>query len=409
MGTMTFNLVKGDSALASGKQAFLKFVETHKPDAVAVGNGTGGRESEKLIRGAFTEAGVKDVIVVSVSEAGASVYSASELAAKEFPDLDLTIRGAVSIARRLQDPLAELVKIDPKSIGVGQYQHDVYQPLLAKKLDDVVESCVNRVGAELNTSSPALLSRIAGIGPKLSESIVSHREENGPFSELKQLLSVPKLGPKAFEQASGFLRIRGGANPLDASAVHPERYALVREMASDLEVDVKTLVGNASLADQIDIKRYISDGVGEPTLKDIIAELKKPGLDPRKDFEPPAFRDDVNTLEDLTQGMRLFGVVTNVTAFGAFVDVGVHQDGLVHISELADRFVKDPNEVVKVGDKIDVRVLDVDLNRKRISLSARSEGLRTATKRSGQGQGQRAHKPKPRQFSNNPFKDLLKK
>jgi uncharacterized protein len=268
---------------------------------------------------------------------------------------------------------------------------------------------VNRVGAELNTSSPALLSRIAGIGLKLSENIVSHREENGPFSELKQLLSVPKLGPKAFEQASGFLRIRGGANPLDASAVHPERYPLVREMASDLEVDIETLVGNALLAEQINIKRYIRDGVGEPTLKDIIAELKKPGLDPRKDFEPPAFRDDVNTLEDLTQGMRLSGVVTNVTAFGAFVDVGVHQDGLVHISELADRFVKDPSEVVKVGDKLDVRVLDVDLERKRISLSARSEGSRTAAKRSGQGQGKRAPKPKPRQFSNNPFKDLLRK
>ncbi len=410
LANMTFNLVKGDNAVQAGRRDFTAFVKTHRPAAVAVGNGTGGRESEKFIREALKAAGIEGVIVVPVSEAGASVYSASELAAKEFPELDLTIRGAISIARRLQDPLAELVKIDPKSIGVGQYQHDVYQPMLAKKLDDVVESCVNRVGAELNTSSAELLSRIAGIGPKLSENIVRFREENGPYRELKGLFAVPKLGPKAFEQAAGFLRIQGGDNPLDSSAVHPERYELVKEMASDLRVDLNALVGDSTLPDQIDIQRYIRDGVGEPTLKDIIAELKKPGRDPRKDFEPPAFRDDVNTLEDLAQGMTLSGVVTNVTAFGAFVDVGVHQDGLVHISELADRFVKDPNEVVKVGDKITVRVLEVDLQRKRISLSARSDSPRQDKRRGGDSKSKGGPKRQPpRQFTNNPFKDLLRK
>ena len=355
------------------------------------------------------------IIVVQVSEAGASVYSASELARAEFPDLDLTVRGAISIARRLQDPLAELVKIDPKSIGVGQYQHDVYQPLLVKKLDDVVESCVNRVGAELNTSSAALLARIAGIGPKLAGNIVARREEKGGYRRLKELLDVRGLGPKAFQQAAGFLRIADGDHPLDASAVHPERYDLVRQMAEDMAVDLKTLVDHSALADKIAIARYVSGEVGEPTLRDIIAELKKPGRDPRQDFETPSFREDVQKIEDLTEGMVLEGVVTNVTAFGAFVDVGVHQDGLVHISELANRFVKDPKEVVKVGDKIKVRVIGVDLGRRRISLSAKTESSPTAAKqerprppRDRKPRDPRPPKPKPRKFSNNPFADLLK-
>jgi uncharacterized protein len=418
---MMFNLVKGDSAQESGRREFVQFVKKHDPAAIAIGNGTAGRETEKFVRETLKEAGVAGVIVIPVSEAGASVYSASELAAKEFPDLDLTIRGAISIARRLQDPLAELVKIDPKSIGVGQYQHDVYQGLLAKKLDDVVESCVNSVGAELNTSSAALLSRIAGIGPKLADNIVAHREQSGAYKDLKELLKVPKLGPKAFEQAAGFLRIMNGENPLDASAVHPERYDLVRRMAKDMAVDLKELVGNASLADRIEIRKYIDDTVGEPTLKDIVAELKKPGRDPRADFEPPSFREDVQTMEDLSEGMILSGIVTNVTAFGAFVDIGVHQDGLLHISELADTFVKDPKDVVKVGDKLSVKVIGLDLPRKRISLSAKSDnaqaagafgGAQAGGPRPDRGPGGPRNQPQkrqePRKFANNPFADLLK-
>jgi protein Tex len=413
LDNMTFNLVKGDSAASQGRQALIAFVKKHRPEAVAVGNGTGGRETEKFIREALREAGLGHILVVQVSESGASVYSASELAGKEFPALDLTVRGAISIARRLQDPLAELVKIEPKSIGVGQYQHDVYQGLLSRKLDDVVESCVNGVGAELNTSSAQLLSRIAGIGPKLAENIVTYRETNGAFKNLKELLKVQKLGPRAFEQAAGFLRIANGENPLDASAVHPERYDLIKRMAGDMAVDLTELVGNASLADKIQIAKYIDETVGEPTLKDIIAELKKPGRDPRQDFEPPSFRDDIQTMEDLEEGMSLSGVVTNVTAFGAFVDVGVHQDGLVHISELADRFVKDPSEVVKAGDKIKVRVIGVDLARKRISLSAKS-GVSDGGGQSQKGgggahrSGGRGGRPAPRKFTNNPFADLLK-
>jgi len=363
------------------------------------------------------------VIVLQVSEAGASVYSASELAAKEFPDLDLTVRGAISIARRLQDPLAELVKIEPKSIGVGQYQHDVHQPLLVRNLDEVVESCVNHVGVELNTASAALLSRVAGIGPNIATNIVAARDENGAFTSRKEVLKVQKLGPRTFEQCAGFLRIRGATNPLDGSAVHPERYKLVERIAKDMGAELGELVGNATLADKIDISSYVGEDVGELTLRDIVAELKKPGRDPRKSFEPPAFREDVQTMEDLHEGMELEGIVSNVTAFGAFVDVGVHQDGLVHVSELADRFVKDPAEVVKVGDKIQVRVLGVDLPRKRISLSARSGAAssgsgrgpdkgdsrdnRTAT-RTG-GRHNRPSNKGANKFSYNPFADLLKK
>ncbi|MDJ0766803.1 MAG: Tex family protein [Myxococcota bacterium] len=414
LGNMTFNLVQGKDSAARGKEDLAAFVKRFDPGAIAVGNGTGGREAEKFAREALREASLGHIVVVQVSEAGASVYSASELAGKEFPDLDLTVRGAISIARRLQDPLAELVKIEPKSIGVGQYQHDVHQPLLVRKLDEVVESCVNHVGVTLNTASAPLLARVAGIGPKLAENIVAHREVNGAFKRRKDLLGVAKLGPKAFEQAAGFLRIPNGEHPLDASAVHPERYGLVEQMASDIQVDLALLTSNASLADRIDISSYVSDDVGEPTLRDIIAELKKPGLDPRDTFNPPAFREDVQTMEDLQEGMKLEGIVTNVTAFGAFVDVGVHQDGLVHVSELADRFVRDPAEIVKVGDKISVRVIGVDLARKRISLSAKSEvppkGASHPTKQAKRPQKpMRPQKQRPAKFTYNPFADLLKK
>jgi len=274
----------------------------------------------------------------------------------------------------LQDPLAELVKLDPKSIGVGQYQHDVYQPLLAQKLEDVVVSCVNYVGVEVNTASAFLLARVAGVGNSLARKIVAYRDKNGAFTSRASLLKVPSLGPKVFEQAAGFLRIRSGVHPLDASAVHPERYALVEKMTADLGVALKDLVGHAEVADKIDIRKYVSAEVGEPTLKDIIAELKKPGRDPRETFEALCFRDDVNMIEDLKPGMVLMGIVTNVTAFGAFVDVGVHQDGLVHVSELADRYITDPAEVVQAGDRIKVWVKDVDTQRKRIALSAKSNG-----------------------------------
>ncbi|MBQ3749384.1 MAG: helix-hairpin-helix domain-containing protein, partial [Kiritimatiellae bacterium] len=312
-------------------------------------------------------------IVVSVSEAGASVYSASEIARKEFPDLDLTVRGAISIGRRLQDPLAELVKVDPKAIGVGQYQHDVSQPMLGAKLDEVVVSCVNGVGVELNTASAPLLERVSGITPTLAKSIVEWRNENGKFSSRNDLKKVKGLGDKAFEQCAGFLRIRGAANPLDSSAVHPERYALVGLMARDAGLSVSELVGNSAAAKKIDVRRYITNDVGEPTLKDIVNELVKPGRDPRATFEPPKFRDDVTKIEDVKEGMKLEGVVTNVTAFGAFVDIGVHQDGLVHLSELSDNFVSDPASVVKAGDRLQVTVIGVDRARGRISLSAKSK------------------------------------
>ena len=375
---------------AEAQETIAKIVARFKPEAVAVGNGTAGRETEAFVR-AVLKTLKADVMVVSVSEAGASVYSASDTARDEFPDLDLTVRGAISIGRRLQDPLAELVKIDPKAIGVGQYQHDVHQPLLGDKLDEVVVSCVNKVGVELNTASAPLLTRVSGIGESLAKRIVSWRDENGAFKSRTELLKVSGLGPKAFEQSAGFLRIRGAANPLDASAVHPERYALVEKMAADLGVAVRDLVGNAALVDRIDVKRYISGDVGEPTLKDILDELKKPGRDPRDVFEKPAFRDDVTTIEDVKEGMTLEGIVTNVTAFGAFVDIGIHQDGLVHVSELADRFVRDPAEVVKTGDKIKVRVIGIDKARNRVALSARTQPRPAA------GQHLSASSPRPNQ------------
>ena len=371
LDTVTIYLARSGE-LVTAKIDLLRLVQKYRPEAIAIGNGTGGRDTEAFVRETLKQANISNIIVVSVSEAGASVYSASDIAREEFPDLDLTIRGAISIGRRLLDPLAELVKIEPKAIGVGQYQHDVYQPMLADKLGEVVESCVNHVGVELNTASAPLLARVAGVGPSMAKKIVSYRNEHGAFKSRKELLSVPTLGPKTYEQAAGFLRIRGAENPLDASAVHPERYALVEKMAKDMGVDLKAMIGNATLVDSIKIRDYISDDVGELTLKDILAELKKPGRDPRATFEMPKFLENVMTIEDVKPGMQIEGIVTNVAAFGAFVDIGVHQDGLVHVSQISDRFVRDPAEAVKVGQKLKVTVIEVDVARKRISLSARS-------------------------------------
>lgn len=354
--------------------AIRMLVQRFTPELIAIGNGTASRETETLTKAALREMDAPHPTVVVVNEAGASVYSASDLARSEFPDLDVSLRGAVSIARRLQDPLAELVKIDPKSIGVGQYQHDVNQTKLKQRLDDIVMSCVNRVGVELNTASAALLGYVAGIGPTLAQSIVALRDQKGGLRSRADLKDVPRLGAKAFEQAAGFLRVRGGAHPLDGSAVHPERYRLVERMAADLGVEVQAFIGNDALVDRIELAKYVSDDVGMPTLRDIVAELKKPGRDPRAAFEPPAFREDIQKPSDLHAGMVLEGVVTNIVAFGAFVDIGVHQDGLVHVSQLADHYVRDPNDVVKVGQKVKVTVQSVDLPRNRIALSMKRDG-----------------------------------
>jgi uncharacterized protein len=352
-----------------------KLVKAHAPAAIAVGNGTAGRETEAFVR-KLQGAGLvpKELRVVSVSEAGASVYSASDVAREELPSLDVTLRGAVSIGRRLQDPLAELVKIDPKSIGVGQYQHDVDQPALAESLERVVERVVNQVGVELNTASPTLLEHVAGLGKALAQAIVAHRAKHGAFATRTQLKEVPRLGARAFEQCAGFLRISDGAEPLDASAVHPERYGVVTKMAKDLGVTRKALVGNDALAAKVDVAKYVDDeaGLGLPTLGDIVAELKKPGRDPRAEFTEVGFSSDITEFAHVKPGQVLNGVVTNVAAFGAFVDIGVHQDGLVHVSELAHRFVKDPAEVVKVGDRVKVKVLQVDEARRRIALSIKA-------------------------------------
>lgn len=368
-----------------------RLVDTHGVELIGIGNGTASRETEAAVKAVLRDMPEPRPIAVTVNEAGASVYSASEVAREELPDLDVSLRGAVSIARRLQDPLAELVKIDPKSIGVGQYQHDVNQTQLKRRLDEVVESCVNRVGVEVNTASVPLLSYVSGIGPALAQAIVRVRDQRGGFRSRRELLEVPRLGAKAFEQAAGFLRIRGGDHPLDASAVHPERYDLVEAIARDLGASVGDLVGNPALIERIEPERYLSEHVGLPTLHDIIEELKKPGRDPRESFEAPAFRDDVTEIKDLKPGMVLEGVVTNIVAFGAFVDVGVHHDGLVHVSQLADRFVKDPNEVVRVGQKVRVTVLSVDLERNRIALSMKSRpdigGATPGAGSSGGGKG----------------------
>jgi len=386
----------GRGQVESAQQNLLRLIKTHRVEMVAIGNGTAGREMDQFVKQCLKNAGIK-LPVVMVSESGASVYSASDIAREEFPELDLTVRGAISIARRLQDPLAELVKVDPKSIGVGQYQHDVSQTALKKTLNDVVESCVNYVGVDLNTASWALLSFVSGIGESLAKSIVGYRDEHGKFEQRKQLLKVPRFGKKAFEQAAGFLRICDGKQPLDNTAVHPERYKLVEQMAKDSGADLTQLVSEPARLDSIDLDRYVAVDVGLPTLRDIITELKKPGRDPRETFVSTTFREDVMEIKDLQAGMRLNGIVTNVAAFGAFVDLGVHQDGLVHISQLADRFVKDPNEVVKVGQQVQVKVLEVDLQRKRIALTMRSDS-ENAPKRDNQPSRRAKPVQKERQY-----------
>ncbi len=360
------------SDLLQSENVLLRLIRDYQPELIAIGNGTASREAEKFVADVLRKHSL-GLTKVMVSEAGASVYSASEAAIEEFPELDVTVRGAISIAHRLQDPLAELVKIDPKAIGVGQYQHDVDQPLLHKALEREVESCVNAVGVDLNTASAALLSRVAGIGTVLAKRIVSWRDENGSFSTRRELLKVPRLGQKAFQQAAGFLRIRGGSEPLDASAVHPEQYPLVQKIASTLQVVPNQLVGNERLLTSLQVSQFVSGEFGEFTVRDVLQELARPGRDPRREFRTARFTESVSELEQLQPGMVLEGVVTNVTKFGAFVDIGVHQDGLVHISQLADRFIRDPAEVVSAGDIIRVTVLEVDLPRRRISLSRRSQ------------------------------------
>jgi protein Tex len=358
----------GENGRRAAETELKALCEQHQIQIVAIGNGTAGRETEAFIRELELPG---HPIIEIVNESGASVYSASDVAREEFPDYDITVRGAVSIGRRLMDPLAELVKIDPRSIGVGQYQHDVDQTALKQSLDDTVMSCVNQVGVEVNTASKQLLTYVSGIGPVLAENIVRHRDENGPFKSRKALQKVPRLGPKAFEQGAGFLRIADAPNPLDRSAVHPESYHVVEAMATDSGCTVAQLIQTEDVRKKIEPDRYATDKIGLPTLLDIMAELARPGRDPRQEYVPFSFDQSVKTLEDLKAGMQLPGVVTNVTAFGAFVDIGVHQDGLIHISELADRFVKDPAEIVKVQQRVSVRVLEVDSSRRRISLSLR--------------------------------------
>jgi uncharacterized protein len=357
-----------------------RLCEKFEIEAIAIGNGTAGRETETFINSLGLP---KTILVVMVNESGASVYSASEVARNEFADYDLTVRGSVSIGRRLTDPLAELVKIDPKAIGVGQYQHDVDQSLLKTSLDDTVMSCVNAVGVELNTASKELLMYVSGLGESLAKNIVEYRNKNGAFKTRNELKKVARLGEKAFEQAAGFLRIRYAENPLDSSAVHPETYAIVEKMAKDLKCTVKDLMTNDDLRKQIDLKKYVSEKVGLPTLQDIVKELAKPGRDPREKFEAFSFAEGINSMEDLKLGMKLAGIVTNVTDFGAFVDIGVHQDGLVHLSQMADRYIKHPSEVVKVAQKIMVTVTEVDIPRKRIALSMKENPTSPLTPKGG--------------------------
>jgi protein Tex len=358
-----------DMQVRQAREKVQKLVEHFKIEAVAIGNGTASRETEAFVRSCGLP---KSVSVVMVNESGASIYSASEVARDEFPDKDITVRGAVSIGRRLMDPLAELVKIDPKSIGVGQYQHDVDQPQLKRALDDTVISCVNRVGVEVNTASRQLLSYVSGLNSTIADNIVKFRNENGPLKSRADLKNVPRLGEKTFEQAAGFLRIRGGEHPLDGSAVHPERYEIVEQMAEDIGCSVPDLIRDGTLRSKVNLSKYVTENVGLPTLQDILSELAKPGRDPRQQFEQFSFADGIEKPADLKPGMKIPGVVTNVTAFGAFVDVGVHQDGLVHISQIADQFVKDPAEVLKVGQRVNVTVMEIDLQRNRISLSMKS-------------------------------------
>jgi len=371
--------------------ALVKYlVEKYQIEAIAIGNGTASRETEQFVKSLGL---APHIIVVMVNESGASIYSASEVARNEFPDHDLTVRGAVSIGRRLMDHLAELVKIDPKSIGVGQYQHDVDQSALKTSLDDTVMSCVNGVGVEVNTASKELLTYVSGLGPSLAANIVKYRDQHGPFKSRDQIKLVPRLGEKAFEQAAGFLRIRNAANPLDASAVHPESYQVVSRMATDMGVELNDLIQDADLRSKVDVKRYVTESIGLPTLQDIMEELSKPGRDPRETFEVFNFQEGVNSMQDLKVGMKLPGIVTNITNFGAFVDIGVHQDGLVHLSHLADRYISDPNEVVTVNQKVEVTVMEVDLPRKRIGLSMKKDPFAEKSK----GREDKGQRPRRRQ------------
>ena len=412
-GTVEYhNTIFPHTSENQGRQAADKvrtWVNRFKIEAIAIGNGTAGRETETFIRDLGFD---REITVMLVDESGASIYSASETARREFPDLDLTVRGAISIGRRLMDPLSELVKIDPKSIGVGQYQHDVDQSELKKSLDDTVISCVNNVGVEVNQSSVELLTYVSGLGPQLAKNIVAYREQNGPFTARALLRKVPRMGPKAFEQAAGFLKIRDAQNPLDGSAVHPESYHIVSIMAEDMGCTVIDLMQNSRLREKADIKNYVTDKIGIPTLKDILKELARPGRDPRQKFETFSFSGDIEKISDLKTGMKLPGIVTNVTAFGAFVDIGVHQDGLVHISELSDKFVKNPADIVRVQQKVEVSIIDVDLERNRVSLSMKnlsgSSSLkvkpRPKHKKPKSRNGNNAQKTTP---FNNPFADLL--
>ena len=376
--------------LRGAQEAILRLIRAHGVELIAIGNGTASRETERMVGETLKllPAGVKAPVKVVVSEAGASVYSASELAAREFPGLDVSLRGAVSIARRLQDPLAELVKIEPKSIGVGQYQHDVDQHRLSRALEAVVEDAVNAVGVDLNTASAPLLAHVSGLGPSLAEAVVAHRDAHGAFRSRKALLKVARLGPRAFEQCAGFLRIRDGDEPLDASAVHPEAYGVARRIVQACGRDIRSLMGDSAALKRLRAEDFVDESFGLPTVRDILAELEKPGRDPRPSFRTASFADGVEAITDLKPGMVLEGTVTNVAAFGAFVDIGVHQDGLVHVSQLADRFVKDPHEVVKAGDVVKVRVTEVDVARKRIGLSMRKDGGASAREdRAARGAG----------------------
>ena len=381
---------------AKSAAAIKHLVEKFDIEAIAIGNGTASRETETFVKNIGLS---NKVLIAMVNESGASVYSASEVARDEFPDKDVTVRGAVSIGRRLMDPLAELVKIDPKSIGVGQYQHDVDQFKLKQGLDDVVMSCVNSVGVEINTASKELLAYVSGLSPSLAKNIVEFRNQNGPFSSRDSLMKVPRLGEKVFEQAAGFLRIHQAANPLDASAVHPESYSIIEKMAQDLSCSVTDLMNSAELRKQLDLTKYITDKVGIPTLTDILTELEKPGRDPREAFEVFSFTDGVNSIKDLKIGMKLPGIVTNVTNFGAFVDIGVHQDGLVHISHLSDKFVKDPKEAVTVQQKVMVTVVEVDVPRKRIGLSMKSDPFAEAGAHPVKSQKAKSTKPREKEIS----------
>ncbi|MDA3798269.1 MAG: Tex family protein [Kiritimatiellae bacterium] len=418
-GKLLFNNViyisKSPRELAEAVEVIPNLVKHFKIEAIAIGNGTGGRETEKFVRSLPIAKELEAIVMVN--ESGASIYSASKEAREEFPDQDVTVRGAVSIGRRLMDPLAELVKIDPKSIGVGQYQHDVDQNKLKSSLDVSVMSCVNNVGVEINTASKQLLSYVSGLGPSLALNIVNYRNENGPFKSRKEIKKVSKLGEKTFEQCAGFLRIISAENPLDSSGVHPESYSIVQQMAKDKGVEIKDLIGeNNEITKSIDLKQYVTDQIGLPTLNDIIKELAKPGRDPRKKFEAFAYEETVQKMEDLTPGMKLPGIVTNVTNFGAFVDIGVHQDGLVHISEIADHYVSNPADILKVHQKVEVTVMEIDQKRKRISLSLKKnpgERPSSASKNKpngGQQSSKRDNKSRASNkpaFNSNPFADLL--